>query len=73
MPLAGFVFPQPRPTWFGVDGGHGPPYRELFALALICVHLRTYCLLQPAVGSGIISMAWQGHCSKHTAQPVQRS
>ena len=22
------------------------------------------------VGSGIISMAWQGHCSKHTAQPV---
>ena len=24
-------------------------------------------------GSGIISMAWQGHCSKHTAQPVQRS
>ena len=23
--------------------------------------------------SGTISMAWQGHCSKHTAQPVHRA
>ena len=26
-----------------------------------------------AAGSGIMSMAWQGHCSKQTAQPVHRS
>jgi hypothetical protein len=25
------------------------------------------------VESGIISIAWHGHCSKQTAQPVQRS
>jgi hypothetical protein len=24
-------------------------------------------------GSGAMSMAWHGHCSKHAAHPVQRS
>ena len=34
---------------------------------------RSRCSDAAPAGSGIISIAWQGHCSKQTAQPVQRS
>ena len=51
----------------------GGRQRRTLNLAGIVVSLDSAGVVAAPAGSGRISMAWQGHCSKHTAQPVHKS